>query len=90
MIKLPSGVDIKNLIKDLRIFCWEASEILIYYSQILKDSKNNSNIVQNNNYDNPGEIMSVLTQNQIPIDKHILLFNLPEVLRAWIYQDEYF
>ncbi len=53
MIKLPSGVDLKNLIKDLRIFCWEASEILIYYSQILKDSKNNSNIVQNNNYDNP-------------------------------------
>ena len=53
MIKLPSGVDIKNLIDDLRSFSWEASEILLYYAQILKDSNNKSNILQNDNYQDP-------------------------------------
>ena len=47
MIKLPSGVEIKKLIDDLRILSWEASEILIYYSQILKDSNNKINILKN-------------------------------------------
>ena len=53
MIKLPSGVNIENLINDLRIFSWEASEILLYYSQILKDSSNKSNILENDNLDDP-------------------------------------
>jgi hypothetical protein len=34
--------------------------------------------------------MKLLDQNQKPIDKHILLFNLPEVLRAWKSQEEIF
>ena len=34
------------------------------------------------NFDNPEKIMSILRKNQKPIDKHIVLFNLPEVLRA--------
>ena len=49
MIKLPSGVDLNNLIDDLRIFSWEASEVLLNYSKILKDSKNKSNILKNDN-----------------------------------------
>ncbi|MDA9701377.1 3'(2'),5'-bisphosphate nucleotidase CysQ [Prochlorococcus sp. AH-736-L23] len=53
MIKLPSGVEINNLIDDLKVFSWEASEILLYYSQILKDSSNNSNIIKNNNFEDP-------------------------------------
>ena len=53
MIKLPSGVEIENLIDDLRIFSWEAAEILLYYSQILKDSNNKSNILQNDNIEDP-------------------------------------
>ena len=53
MIKLPSGIDNKNLINDLRVFSWEASEILLKYSQILKDSKNKSNILSNDNLDDP-------------------------------------
>ena len=36
MIKLPSGVDINNLIDDIRIFSWEAADILLYYSKLLK------------------------------------------------------
>ena len=53
MIKLPSGLDIKNLINDLRNLSWEACEILLLYSQILKDSNNKSNILKNDNIKDP-------------------------------------
>ena len=53
MIKLPCGVNIENLINDLRIFSWEASEIFLNYSQILKDSKDKSNILKNDNNEDP-------------------------------------
>ena len=53
MIKLPSGLNIKTLINDLRNFSWEASETLLHYSQILKDSSNKSNILQNDNVEAP-------------------------------------
>ena len=53
MIKLPCGVNIENLINDLRIFSWEASDIFLNYSQILKDSKDKSNILKNDNYADP-------------------------------------
>ena len=48
MIKLPSGVNLKNLIDDLRDFSWEASKVLLYFSKIVKDSHEESNILQNN------------------------------------------
>ena len=53
VIKLPSGVYIEKLIDDLRAFSWEANEILIYYSKIVKDSNNKSNILKNDNFDDP-------------------------------------
>ena len=53
MNNLPYGVNINNLINDLRIFSWEASEILLYYSQIIKDTDNKSNILQNDNINDP-------------------------------------
>ena len=53
MIKLPTGVDHEKLIDDLRILSWEAYEILIDFSQILKDSNNKSNILKNNDNNNP-------------------------------------
>tara|TARA_B100000989_G_scaffold290961_1_gene264834 strand:+ start:569 stop:1456 length:888 start_codon:yes stop_codon:yes gene_type:complete len=53
VIKLPSSLDIKTLINDLRNFSWEASETLLHYSQILKDSSNKSNILQNDNVEAP-------------------------------------
>ena len=53
MIKLPIGVDINNLIDDLRNFSWEAADTLIFYSKILKDSSNDIKIIQNNNFDDP-------------------------------------
>ncbi len=53
MIKLPSGVDINNLIDDIRIFSWQASDILLYYSKLLEDSYDKKNILKNNNEDDP-------------------------------------
>tara|TARA_B100001057_G_scaffold119657_1_gene118352 strand:+ start:261 stop:1172 length:912 start_codon:yes stop_codon:yes gene_type:complete len=53
VIKLPSGLDINNLIDDLRIFSWEAYETLIYYSQIIKDTDSKSNFLQNINNEDP-------------------------------------
>ena len=47
MIKLPVGLDIDNLIDDLRGFSWEACDTLLYYAQILKDSNNKINILKN-------------------------------------------
>ena len=53
MINLPSGVDINNLIDDLKTFSWGASEILLYYSKILKNGKDKNSIIKNNNTEDP-------------------------------------
>ena len=53
MVKLPFGVDVNSLIDDLRIFSWEAAEILLYYSKILKDSNSKSNILKNVDQNDP-------------------------------------
>ena len=68
MIKLPSGVEIKNLIDDLRFFSLEASKILLHYSQILKDSKNKSNILKNDNNQDPVTLADIKV-NEIIIEK---------------------
>ena len=52
MVRLPFGIDINNLIDDLRIFSWEASDILLYYSRKLKDT-NKNNIIKNKDTTNP-------------------------------------
>ena len=53
MIGLPFGVDINNLIDDIRIFSWQAADILLYYSNLLKDSDDKRSILKNNNEDDP-------------------------------------
>ena len=53
MIELPSGVDINNLIDDIRIFSWQAADILLYYSNLLESSDNKRNIVKNNDEEDP-------------------------------------
>ena len=68
MIHLPSGVEIKDLIDDMRNFSWEASEILLYYSRILKDTANKSNILKNADIDNPVTIAD-LKVNEIIIQR---------------------
>ena len=53
MIKLPSGVNINNLIDDIRIYSWQAADILLYYSKLLANSDYKRNIIKNNNEDDP-------------------------------------
>ena len=53
MIELPSGVDINNLIDDIRIFSWQAADILLYYSKLLENSDDKTNILKNNNENDP-------------------------------------
>ena len=68
MIKLPPGVNINKLLNDLRDISWEASEILLKYEQIIKDSKNKSNILKNNNIEDPVTIAD-LKVNEIIIKR---------------------
>ena len=68
MIKLPIGVEIKSLIIDLREISWEASEILLFYAQILKDPNNKSNIMKNENANDPVTLAD-LNVNKLIIDK---------------------
>ena len=53
MVILPNGVDIHNLIDDLRKFSWETANILIYYSKMLRDPNAKDYIIKNNNDGSP-------------------------------------
>ncbi|WP_288255649.1 3'(2'),5'-bisphosphate nucleotidase CysQ [uncultured Prochlorococcus sp.] len=53
MIKLPSGVDVSNLIDDIRILSWQVADILLYYSKLLENSNDTRNIIKNNNEKDP-------------------------------------
>ncbi len=46
MFKLPFGVDIKNLIDDLRIISWEACDILNYYSKRINDGNFDKELIK--------------------------------------------
>ena len=71
---------------------WMSPELIIRrllyarqgYINLKPDNKNDEFFekVVANNFDNPEKIMKILNKNEKTIDKHILLFNLPEVLRA--------
>ena len=67
MITLPPGVQINNLIDDLKTFSWAASDILLKYAQIIKDSNNKSNILVNKNSEDPVTIAD-LKVNEIIIN----------------------
>ena len=53
MIRLPSDINVYNLIDDLRGISLEASEVLLYYSKILKDLGYKNNILRNHNEKDP-------------------------------------
>ena len=46
MFKLPIGVEINNLIDDLRVFSWEASDILLHYSKIVSNPNYSKEIIK--------------------------------------------
>ena len=68
MDKLPLGVDINNLIDDLRKFSWEAADILIHYSKMLKNSTFRENIIDSTDINDPVTIAD-LKVNQIIINR---------------------
>ncbi len=53
MVNLPIGVDIHNLIDDLRNFSWEAADILLYYSNLMQGSNIKSDIIKTTNKESP-------------------------------------
>ena len=81
MIKLPLGLDINNLIDDLRIMSWEAAEILLTYADLIKNKNFKSNILENLNDEDPVTtadlkvnelIINRINQNYQTIDWKIL------------------
>ena len=53
MIKLPFGVEINDLIDNLRSLSWEAADILLYYSNIIKKLGQKNEILKNKNNSDP-------------------------------------
>ena len=53
MVKLPFGVNISNLIDDLRFLSWEVSDILLSYAQLIKNPNNVSEIITSNKNNDP-------------------------------------
>ncbi|MBO8240469.1 3'(2'),5'-bisphosphate nucleotidase CysQ [Prochlorococcus marinus XMU1412] len=53
MIKLPNGVNVNNLIDDLKNLSWEVADILLTYSDIIKKSEKKSEILKNKNINDP-------------------------------------
>ena len=53
MIKLPCGVDLNDLINDLRNLSWEVSDILLHYANIIKNSEQKKDFLKNKNNDDP-------------------------------------
>ena len=68
MINLPPGIDIDKLISDLRMFSWEASDILIRYSQMLRDPNNKIKIIEDKN-NNDAVTKADLEVNELIIKK---------------------
>ena len=65
MVNLPSGVDIDNLIEDLRRFSWEAADILLHYSGILAKSDDETNFLKNKNINDPVTVADLEVNNLI-------------------------
>ena len=63
MVKLPLGVDIHNLIDDLRVWSWEAADILLFYSKILRD--NGKKIIKSNKDEDPVTIADLKVNDLI-------------------------
>ena len=53
MVKLPFGVNISDLIDDLRVLSWEASDILLYYAQLIRNPNTKSDIITSNKNNDP-------------------------------------
>ena len=62
---LPEGIDINNLIEDLRLYSWSASEILLKYCNFIKNKKNNNDFIKNKEDNEPVTLADVSVNNFI-------------------------
>ena len=53
MNNIPYGVDINNLIDDLRILSWEAADILLGYSSLMRDINHRNKIIKSKEHEDP-------------------------------------
>ncbi len=65
MFKLPTGVFKDNLIDHLRIVSWEASEILLNFSQMLKSPVYKKEIITSKNNEDPVTLADLNVNNLI-------------------------
>ncbi len=68
MINLPTGVDINNLIDDLKKISWEAADILMYYSKKINNTSNKKEFIRSNNINDPVTIAD-LKVNKLIIER---------------------
>ena len=68
MIKLPNGVNVNNLLDDLKNLSWQAADILLTYSDIIKNSEKKSEILKNKNINDPVTLAD-LEVNELIIKK---------------------
>ena len=67
-MNLPKGIEINNLIHSLRTFCWEAADILTYYSRKMRDPSDKKKILKNVNEDDPVTLADLMV-NEIIIKR---------------------
>jgi 3'(2'), 5'-bisphosphate nucleotidase len=53
VVSLPDGVNINNLIEDLRIYSWQAADILLNYSEKIKDVNSKNQVLKSLDLSNP-------------------------------------
>ena len=53
MVTLPNGVTLNNLIEDLKSFSWESADILLNYSEKIKDFRVKHEFLKSVNQNNP-------------------------------------
>ena len=68
MVKLPFGVNISNLIDDLRVLSWEASDILLNYAKLIRNPNNVNEIITSNKENDP-VTKADLTVNELVINR---------------------
>ena len=66
MVTLPNGVDINNLIEDLKIYSWKAADILLDYSKKLNDVNVKNEVLKSLDLNNP------VTQADLEVNKIII------------------
>ena len=65
MFRLPIGVEINNLVDDLKTISWKAFDILYYYSNKLKNNSLNTELIKYKNFDDPVTIADLKVNNLV-------------------------